>query len=107
MLKRGGRLSTCLFGDKLVRLVEDGAALRVAEDDPVEANVLELREPVDAASGVVFRQLTGRAQGSGVRNAMNWRQGSGVRTRSLRCRRRRGAGERSGRRPRFPCGRVP
>lgn len=45
----GGRAreaGTNLLGDELVRLVEDGAALRVAEDDPVEANVLELLEPV-------------------------------------------------------------
>lgn len=35
-----------LLSNKLVRLVEEGAALRVAEDDPLEANVLELLEPV-------------------------------------------------------------
>jgi hypothetical protein len=34
----------CLGGDDLVRLIEDGSALRVSEDGPVDVEVLELRD---------------------------------------------------------------
>jgi hypothetical protein len=40
----GDRWDTHLGSDELVRLVEDGATLRVAEDDPGEVEVLQLVE---------------------------------------------------------------
>lgn len=42
-----------LGGDGLVRLVEDGAALRVAKDGPVDGAVLELRDRDLAREGAV------------------------------------------------------
>ena len=42
-----------LEGDGLVRLLENGAALRVAQDGPVDASVLELRDRDLAGEGTV------------------------------------------------------
>ena len=45
-----GLIRVYLLGDLLVSLVEDSAALRVAEDDPLESNVVQLVDPVNVKS---------------------------------------------------------
>jgi hypothetical protein len=46
LAKRESKAKPHLLGDELIGLVEEGAALRVSEDDPREVDVLELLEAV-------------------------------------------------------------
>lgn len=72
-----------LLGDELVGLVEEGATLRVAEDDPVQADVLQLGEPGEGKrTGTQGSVLRGKAsQGNGLGSSL-WPPG-GVDSRDL------------------------
>lgn len=59
--RSGDERRTHLGGDELIGLVEDGATLRVSEDNPLEVDILELGEA--AKERVRARSIGQRAEG--------------------------------------------